>query len=484
MRFKKVVKSDIEENLGVNKMTFKGDLKMESAPKKRFPIYRTLIIVGCVALIAIALIPVIKKGMEEILPYNVESVRSDKKFSLNEKKVAIYNSKLNEVNYPKEKGNVDYSEIELDSYLDYSYLFYKENAYKSYAPSTLYGVLHNLSNALKDEELINKTNNVLGLNNESRDAFYRKIVQNNHYANDNGTSQINNAAFFNKILRTYKQSYIDKLTNTYTEAFNLDFSNSGEVDEIVKWVNSRLNDDKFIDRNFLQMNEETVLYLFSTLYFSQNWNHLFVKEDTVTKPFQLEDGTKVNKKFMTHSYMTSKYYDYDSYISFNDYYTNGNSIQYITTKNANDDIKDIIKDVNFLKQDEEKAVGTNSGVFINLSVPSFKEDSEINFNNILNNLGLNDYFNYTKDPFSEAFEPLEDHYTYLQVVKQKNSVTLNEDGTIVKSVAMATVGDYATSAGPDQEIYLHIELNHPFIYVIKDFKGLPLYIGYMNNPNQ
>ena len=55
---------------------------------------------------------------------------------------------------------------------------------------------------------------------------------------------------------------------------------------------------------------------------------------------------------MKHSYYTYDYYDYDKYISFYDYYTNKYLIQYIIPKSINDNILELVKDKNFIYEDE------------------------------------------------------------------------------------------------------------------------------------
>ena len=72
-----------------------------------------------------------------------------------------------------------------------------------------------------------------------------------------------------------------------------------------------------------------------------------------------------------------------------------------------------------------------------------------------------------------------DYNYYVNNIFQKNKIELNEDGTIIKSVAIESGGYYISNAPP---IKLEIKLNQPFIYIIKDKNKLPIYIGYINEP--
>ena len=98
------------------------------------------------------------------------------------------------------------------------------------------------------------------------------------------------------------------------------------------------------------------------------------------------------------------------------------------------------------------------------------------------NLGFGDIYNPSIDSFKNAFddEKLDDFNIYIQKIKQKNEVEFNEDGSIVKSVTMATFG--AGSAAPMENDTLDVKLNQPFIYIIRDINGTPIFVGHVDNP--
>lgn len=57
---------------------------------------------------------------------------------------------------------------------------------------------------------------------------------------------------------------------------------------------------------------------------------------------------------------------------------------------------------------------------------------------------------------------------------------MNEDGTIIKSISYAmvkTLGNEFLFEG------LEIKLDQPFIYIIRDKNKLPIFMGYIKDPN-
>ena len=120
---------------------------------------------------------------------------------------------------------------------------------------------------------------------------------------------------------------------------------------------------------------------------------------------------------------------------------------------------------------------------VNLSTPKFLAKSDVDFQKSLENLGFGDIYTPNIDSFKNAFddEKLDDYNIYLQKIKQKNEVEFNEDGSIVKSVTMASFGN-GGKAAPMENDTLNVKLNQPFIYIIRDINGTPIFVGHVDNP--
>ena len=268
-------------------------------------------------------------------------------------------------------------------------------------------------------------------------------------------------------------SLLNDLTDLYVEAYSLDLLNDEDVKKMLSWVDQKVDEKNFLEKKDLEIDEYTALLLMSTLYFDNKWATMFSNDDTYSSTFNTNNDEKINVEYMIHSYF-GKVYRYEKYDSFYDYYKNGCKVQYITPRSdiqVDENIYELLDGVNFFNENEENV---NDEVIITLSVPKFDSSSFIDFSDTLKELGLISPFNKDGKAFNNVFTNLnENDSIFLKYVKQKNVISFNEDGTTIKSVSFGGFG--ASSAGPMTS--LTVKLDRPFVYVIYDPSGLPIYIG-------
>ena len=413
-----------------------------------------------------------------------------RQYSLNEIKIAETNTfkKINDISYPNQNKPTrsDILEEESNAYNNFSNLTYhslintskKDNM--SYSIVGLYSILNEMTNATSREELKTRFNTLLGMNEENRVNFYNKVMYANSFAKEETTIQLKNSAFFNNEFN-YNQEFVNSLSKLYCEAYQINFAS--EAKKMVEWVNQAVNSKGFIDEKFLEMDEQTQLYLFSTLYFKNAWMNKYLSQNNTKDVFYLTNNKTVKTTYMHHSYLSESYYDYGSYISIKDYYYGGNaSVTYLIPKQVEDNIFNLTKDTNIFIEKEENRNECVDGYYkINLSTPKFITKADIDFRDCLENLGFEDIFDENIDSFKNAFddERLDLFNIYIQKVKQRNQVEFNEDGSIIKSVTMASFG--AATAPIDNQT-LDVKLNQPFIYIIRDVNDTPIFVGHVDNP--
>lgn len=415
-------------------------------------------------------------------------------YKMNEVKVAEQNTfkKLNNITYPN--GSDPTKSILLDSekeaYNNFSNKTYhaiansftKDNM--SYATIGLYSLMNEMYGAISRDDLKAQYDELLGLTEGNRYSFFRKLMRANSFANEDSTTQLKNAAFFTHEFN-YSQSYLATLTDLYCEAYQLSFRN--DAGKMVEWVNKAVNSDGFIDTQFLELTDDSVLYLFSTLYFKNMWASKYLAKDNVEDDFTLSNGSKIKATFMQHSYTTESYYDYGDYIAVTDYYAKGSaSITYLVPKKVEDNIFELTKDVNIFENDKTKEVKDDSEYrswfTVNLKTPKFTLKTDVDFKESFPSLGLGSIFDSDYDSFHNAFDDagLNNYNIYVHVMKQRNEVEFNEDGTVVKSVTMA--GMSKESAMPMDYNVIDVNLNQPFIYIIRDINDTPIFVGHVDNP--
>ncbi len=434
--------------------------------KKRYwliPLIVTGVVIIAVAAVPLAALLQIKSNPKEL----------KKSFTLRELEEIKENSymPLNKVNYPDTKlKNITIDEDYKDSILDFTYLFTSNLESFSYSPLNLYFAYDTLSWGSDDTALTNKWNNVLGLTREKRDEGLKKLYPADYYLNDYGTLQLYQGLFLNSNYSANNE-FISKMTERYCEAYSVDFSSNDGTSKMLNWIDEKLDEKNFITMNDLQIDDETMAYQFNTLYFRSKWSTKYMKNNTKNEFFYQKDGESYKVPFMTHT-VTTNVYEYDNYYSFYDYYKNGESVQYLIAKDDNRDISSLVKGTNFYKETKEAKQS-----IVEISMPKFTDEVMVDFLPTLKNVGLGDVTAPNVPALNNMFSSLDEgQNVYLALSKQKNKVTFDEDGTIVKSLGMQAYGSKATAPLD----YYSFQLNHPFICTIYDRNGLPIYTSKIN----
>ncbi len=440
---------------------------------------KTLIIIGSSFLgVAILLVAV----PLAIMTINVDSsVKETKKtYSLNELK-AINDSSfkaLNEINHPDTYlKSLPVTGSYKEAINDFAYNIYANNTYAdenfSFSPIGLYSNLSIVSLAAANSLTNKEFDELLNITKKIRSEQYPNMYQTDFFVTDSGTIQMYNGVFLTNKYNVNPE-FINSLVDYYCEAYSLDFNKDKDVKKMLNWIDERVDETNFLSKDDLEIDQDSLAYFVSTMYFNNKWANKFVTSDTYKDKFTNINYQKENVDFMNHSYY-GEYYMYDKYVSCYDYYANGLKIQYLVPLSSSDNIFTLLKGTNFLIEDETRLKES----IIDLSVPKFESELLIDFSDELRSLGL-EYTMSGANSLDNVFTNCP-YPAYLDFTKQKNKISFDEDGTVIKSVTVS--GMKATSAGPIQMDTLEVKLNQPFVYVIYDSNNLPIYMGNVETIN-
>ncbi len=342
----------------------------------------------------------------------------------------------------------------------------------AFSPMGLYSLLHLLSYGTSQTDM----DALLGLNQAAREQDYIHMLQNNNFSTDTGTIQFSNSVFLTNRF-PYQQPFVNHMTDNYTEAYQLDFMNNADVNKMLDWTNQKMNAENFLQRKDLRITEETAFYMFSALYFNNQWLHKFATSSSYENDFHLANQKTVKATYMTNSYY-GDVYDYGDFVSCFNYYANGLKIEYFVPKTTQNNIYDLTQDFNFF----DKSMATHiTDCIVDLSVPRFSTETFYDFSDTLKQCGLEKYFDSMQNSFDSMLVTPADTNVYLEKIQQKNKIDFHEDGTIIQSLTIGSGN--ATTAAPGNDSYC-VTLNQPFIYIIYDNQSLPLFMGSVDQPNQ
>ena len=380
---------------------------------------------------------------------------------------------LNEINYPKDLSKKSYSLDEkfIKGFNEFSYKIFEEGNKGlnfGYSPISLYHHLDILS-GLANNSFNSLFDKLLGTNSYIRDEQVTKNFLNNFYEENNNGMSLYNGFFVDNGVKL-KNEKIDYLTKKYVEAFELNFTKQNDVALMLEWINDKVEIPLTIQD--LEIKENTLFYLFSTMTYVNSRNTLFLKENTERGNFYNCDGSLTDVQFMNHSYF-GNLTDYGDYISFYDYYKNGYKIQYVYSKNKDVPLKSVINDFNYLIEEESKS----KDVLIDLKVPKFTFEINNNLDEILKKTEIGNIYNENENSFNEMFLDTNLENSYLQFTKQQNRIEFNEDGTKIKTLVSSMAG--GDNGQPSQGY--QITLDHEFYFIIKDINNIPIFMGNYNS---
>lgn len=244
-------------------------------------------------------------------------------------------------------------------------------------------------------------------------------------------------------------------------AFQTDIC-SKTVDEVNQFV--KKNTDGMIPNMLDSMDADALIVLLNAVYFDAKWAEPFKKEDTISALFEGVRGGE------TVQMMTSDEYDYleqDGAVGFLKSYDGSYAFVGILPPEE----MTVAEYAETLTGESLREMLLNRKSYkVSVRLPKFKNETDLNMNDILGDMGLKAMFTESADFSALAETPL--HFDY---VKHKTVIEMNEDET--KATAAT---DAVESCAESSDSGLCVFLNRPFIYIIMDMDAkIPVFIGTM-----
>ncbi|XP_015380516.1 PREDICTED: leukocyte elastase inhibitor-like [Diuraphis noxia] len=223
-----------------------------------------------------------------------------------------------------------------------------------------------------------------------------------------------------------------------SEVRSVDFSGnptSGES-EVNKWVNSKTNGK--ISRIFKSgdINKDTALVLASAVHFQNLWKSPFT--NTKNASFCLTATKHINIK-MLHQTGHFKYF----------------------------------------KDDRYKFSANMTVHNVELDVPKFKFESDLNLEKTMQKLGCTEMFSPSAD-FSELSSSAAGNLR-VSSMKHKTYVDVNEDGTEAAAVTGVSIANYNLEYTQSNIKNVKFHACHPFLFIIKKDKDI-IFMGRLSDP--
>ena len=298
--------------------------------------------------------------------------------------------------------------------------------------------------------------------------YCKNLIDNLPQVDNKVTLNIANAIFLNKRY-TLKQQFEKDMQKYYdAKAEALDFSSSSTLGRINGWCSEKTKG--MIPTILDEVDPRMMSYLLNAIYFKADWTSKFDPKNTKEEQFQMEKGS--TKLPMMHQNVLIRYVKNDTYSAVEIPYGNGMWSMYVMLPEEGKTTNDVI---DYLAQ--TTPVYGSRPYEVDLKLPRFETSSDTNdvdgnLIGLLNKMGIHLAFN----PQLAEIPNMCDKSVYINMMRQKAKIKVNEEGS--EAAAVTVAGMLTNAYIPTEPLKATFHANRPFVYVIREASsGIILFVG-------
>lgn len=243
------------------------------------------------------------------------------------------------------------------------------------------------------------------------------------------------------------------------------------VTDLNRWVSQKT--DGMIDRLLEQAPDVlTMLYLVNAACFDARWDTPYTKADLRTGlPFTAADGTQQTADYLTGT--ESIYLSGNNVTGFVKPYDGGKYAFVALLPDEGVTLADYLE--NLTGEHLYKLITDHRSADVQVSIPKFSAQSELELKEPLKDMGITDLFNVSTADLRSIGSAPSGNNLYVFSVLHKTYLELDENGT--KAAAATSLEVNAGAALPSEDVKT-VTLDRPFLYMIVDTHAcVPLFMG-------
>lgn len=276
----------------------------------------------------------------------------------------------------------------------------------------------------------------------------------------------------------YDADTLQRLADSYYASSFSGKMGSEEYDsELRKWLNEQTGGFLTDYTDDVRLSPETVLGLYSTVYFSAQWDDRFREENNTQGVFHSPDGD-VQAEFMNWTDVSMSYFWGEDFAAIALHFEDDGMMWFVLPD------EDVTAEE--LAQDSELYGLLHDGYEwedrsypeVTLSIPKFDVSAKTELKQGLQQLGITDIFDSERADFTPLSEELDG--AAVGSIDQSARVMIDEDGCTAASYVEI---EYVGAAPPDDKV--EFILDRPFLFFITDDSSdiyMPLFGGVVNHP--
>ena len=320
--------------------------------------------------------------------------------------------------------------------------------------------------------------------------YCKKLIEGLPKVDDKVTLNIANAIFVNNYYTLKEPFQKDMQTYYDAKAEALNFSSPQTLDQINSWCNEKTKG--MIPTILDEVDPAIVSYLLNAIYFKADWSSKFDQKNTKEEGFTTEKGE--TKLPMMHQKVLIQYVNNGMFSAVKIPY--GNNMwnmmvmlpeEGFTTDHIINHLAGLgLNGVEGAFCEIEDGIATMSVKSfspheVDLKLPRFETNSDTNdlinvdgLMGLLQKMGIQRAF---IDGSAEIPNMCEGYNLYIEMMRQKAKIKVNEEGSEAAAVTVAAV-NYKSASIPIEYPKATFHANRPFVYVIREASsGVILFVG-------
>ena len=303
---------------------------------------------------------------------------------------------------------------------------------------------------------------------------------NAHYCDDGlATSVLANSLWLDEAY-PYQEDTVNTLADSYYASVYRGELSSEEMNEALRdWLNEQTGDLLKEQAEELEMSQDTLLALASTIYYNVQWSENFREENNTDGIFHTPDGD-VDVTYMNRTLSAGPYYWGEDFGAVSLSLRDG-SRMWLILPDEGYTPADLLRSghvLNMVLNYDYRSYDDRTYLRVNLSLPKFDVVSDIELKDGLQELGITHVFDPEQADLSSLIPPT-DESVYVSQASHAVRVAVDEEGVLAAAYTVI-IADAAAAEPPEEE--MDFILDRPFLFLIESQDGIPLFTGIVNTP--
>ena len=305
-------------------------------------------------------------------------------------------------------------------------------------------------------------------------------VWNANYMNDGKTVSILGSSLWMNEEIAFEKDVLDRLAETYYASTYQGTMGSEELNRALRdWLNAQTGGKLGDAVKDIELEEDTILALASTIYYQAKWDSRFSAEKSTEDVFHAPGGD-VTVEYMNKTGMEGAYYWGERFGAVAVPLENAGAMWFILPDEGVS-VDDLLADAEALALLRSPGEWPNrQDCRINLSVPKFDVTTGADLIDGLKNLGVTDVFDFAQADFTPLLgKGNGGHQPYVSEARHDVRVAIDEDGVTAVAYTLIVTADGAAPPPSDEVDFV---ADRPFLFLITGADDVPLFAGVVNEP--